>query len=109
MIGIASYFGYAQAHKIDWRRYAQNPKPAEMTAIMRKHMVQVPDKTQMLPGDILHMYFIQAPQHLAMLVWDGLIIHAHKPEGKVRIHSCDKWWIERISGVYRFPELVENN
>lgn len=107
MIGIAQKFKYAQADKINWRRYAQNPKAVEMTQILRSHLIQLQDKQQMLPGDIIHMWFIQAPQHLAMLVWDGMIIHAHKPEGKVRIHSVDKWWLNRISGVFRFPELGE--
>lgn len=102
VIGIAREFGFDKVVGFnEYKAYSKNPNGNEMTLIMKKYLKRILPK-QLLPGDILHFSFIQFPQHVAMFMPNGFIIHAHEPDNKVIYHSLDEWWFSRIAGCYRY-------
>lgn len=54
------------------------------------------------PGDVLLMRISQAPQHVAILSYEGYMIHAYQNIGKVAEHRIDADWKSKIIAVYRF-------
>jgi cell wall-associated NlpC family hydrolase len=60
------------------------------------------DRKNASPGDVLLMRISKAPQHVAILSYDGYIIHAYKNVGKVVEQRIDDFWNSKIVAVYRF-------
>lgn len=54
------------------------------------------------PGDVLLMRIHAAPQHVAILSYDGYMIHAYQNIGKVAEHKLDEIWRRKIVAAYRF-------
>lgn len=54
------------------------------------------------PGDVLLMRIATAPQHVAILSYDGYMIHAYQNVGKVVEQRIDDDWRNKIIAVYRF-------
>ena len=54
------------------------------------------------PGDVLLMRISSAPQHVAILSYNGYMIHAYQNVGKVVEQRIDDDWRNKIIAVYRF-------
>lgn len=54
------------------------------------------------PGDVLLMRIRREPQHLAVYVGDGYMIHSYQTVGKVVEERLAANWSGRILAVYRF-------
>ncbi len=72
---------------------------------MTKYLQKI-NLDDVLPGDILHLSFIQFPQHTVMMMPDGCILHAHEPDKKVIHHRINDWWFSRVAGAYRYRGLA---
>ncbi len=54
------------------------------------------------PGDVLLMRISVAPQHVAIYVGNGYMIHSYSSLGKVVEQRIDDCWKKRIIAAYRF-------
>lgn len=54
------------------------------------------------PGDVLLMRISADPQHIAIMSYNGYMIHAYANVGKVVEQRIDVDWKNRIIAVYRF-------
>jgi cell wall-associated NlpC family hydrolase len=105
VIGIAREFEFDKIVGFDdYKAYTRNPNGHEMARIMKKYLEKI-KLENVLPGDILHLSFLQYPQHVVMLMPDGCIIHAHEPDKKVIHHRLNEWWLKRVMGAYRYRGL----
>lgn len=59
-------------------------------------------KTDAAPGDVLLMRISDAPQHVAILSYNGYMIHAYQSVGTVVEQRIDGVWRSKIIAVYRF-------
>jgi len=64
------------------------------------HLEQIPI-SDMAPADILLMRISKAPQHVAILSYDGYMIHAYQSVGKVVEQRIDDFWRRKIVAAYR--------
>lgn len=55
-----------------------------------------------MPGDVLLMRISAAPQHVAILSYNGFMIHAYQGVGKVVEQRIDDFWKRKIVAAYRF-------
>lgn len=53
-------------------------------------------------GDVLLMRISAAPQHVAIYVGGGYMVHAYQAIGKVAEHRIDELWRRKIVAAYRF-------
>ena len=53
-------------------------------------------------GDVLLMRISKAPQHVAVYVGGGYMVHAYQESGKVAEHRIDDIWLSQIVAAYRF-------
>lgn len=56
----------------------------------------------MAAGDVLLMRISDAPQHVAIYVGVGRMVHAYRAIGKVAEQRIDENWKHKIVAVYRF-------
>lgn len=54
------------------------------------------------PGDVLLMRISTDPQHIAIMSYNGYMIHAYQNVGKVVEQRIDAYWKNKIVAVYRF-------
>lgn len=57
-------------------------------------------------GDVLMMRFDAAPHHVAMLIDDGRIVHAHMRARRCVVQTYSDYWRGKVCAVYRFPGVV---
>lgn len=107
--GVPAYVGVKLGMPFeDVTDYGRLPIPAEMRAVLEKHMVRV-QKSAMQPGDVVWMRIDREPQHLGILgdyKYGGLsLIHATNGIGKDEVveHRLDELWAKRIVAVWSFP------
>ncbi len=107
-IGVARTFGYDKAVGFgDHRNYQRSPNTEEMQTLLTRYLDPI-NKKQALPGDLLHLWFLQRPQHVGFLLPDNMILHAKEERdgsGKVVVHRIDDWWWDRVVSAYRFRGL----
>lgn len=107
-IGVARYFGYDQSVGFtDYKSYKRSPNAREMETLLRMYLDPIA-KNEALVGDLLHLYFLQRPQHVGFLLPNNMILHAKEEadgSGKVVIHSIDEFWWSRVVHAYRFRGL----
>lgn len=107
-IGVARVFGYDHSVGFgDHRNYKRSPNTQEMELLLKRYLDPI-NKRNALPGDLLHLYFIQRPQHIGFLLPDNMILHAkeeHDGSGMVVVHSIDEFWWSRVVSAYRFRGL----
>lgn len=65
------------------------------------HLREVP-RAEMQAGDVLLMRISTAPQHVAVYVGGGFMVHAYQAIGKVVQQRLDESWRNKIIAVYRF-------
>ncbi len=87
---------------MDVSSYSRNPSGMQLIAAVGKHCKPV--YTEPECGDILAFAWQDEPQHLAVYVGGGYIVHAHVVARKVVKHVLDKTWTQRIVGAYRLKE-----
>lgn len=81
--------------------YSIHPRDFEMLNNMNRQLKRVVGEPQ--PGDILLFKFNKYPQHVAVMVEDGYMIHALDPVGRVVKHRFDETWRKRMIGSFEFP------
>ncbi len=106
VIGIARAFGFDKAAGFDeFTGYSKSPDHNVMAEQLQRYLtrISVPDA---LTGDILHFSFIGFPQHVAIKMPGGKIIHAHEPDKRVVHHGLSGFWASRVMGAYRYKGLA---
>jgi cell wall-associated NlpC family hydrolase len=67
----------------------------------QKNLQQI-HSSDMCAGDVLLMRISTAPQHVAIYVGNGYMVHAYQEIGKVAEQRIDDFWRNKIIAVYRF-------
>lgn len=60
------------------------------------------DVNDIEPGDVLLLRITAAPQHVAIYVGGGYMVHAYQTIGKVAEQRIDADWRKKIVAAYRF-------
>lgn len=60
------------------------------------------DRHSAEPGDVLLMRIATDPQHIALMSYEGYMIHAYRQAGKVVEQRIDEMWKNKIVAAYRF-------
>ncbi len=104
LIGVAHELGLSS---FDYLDYGQSPDGDMMTRLLSSHMRHLNSWKDALPGDVLHIAFSakRRPQHLAIVVAPGRIIHAYSSHKKVVEHRLDDDWRLLIRDAYSFFEV----
>lgn len=80
--------------------YAPRPSGLQLVAALRAHCAEVHDEPER--GDILvFSWGGDEPQHLAVFVGEGQIVHAYSAARKCVQHGMDAAWRERITNIFR--------
>lgn len=89
----------------DYTDYSMLPDGYRMQNTLRTYAGKEKSINDMQAGDILLMRFATDPQHLAILVEDGYIIHSYLRMGKV-VKEQVKQYIDnkQVISVFEFPE-----
>lgn len=92
----------------DENDYPRNPGGGRLESAFDKQpeLTRIP-VSEILPGDVLLMRFDGQPQHVAIMVDGGNIVHAYQPSGRVVEHILSAVWQRRIVRAYRFIEMTE--
>lgn len=86
---------------IEMPGYSRYPDPREMIRQLDLHLDRVKIGEQR-GGDVLLLKPTRLPQHLAILTFEGTIIHAIDKERGVSEHRLDEVWTKAIAAVYRY-------
>lgn len=112
LIGVSRKDGYDKKVGFeDIRNYKRMPDSDLMEKTLNACFDRIP-LSEALPADILHLWFLQRPQHVAILLENHYIVHADQtvkklgmPFGGVVVHRMDNWWWSRVVNVYRFRNI----
>ena len=96
-ICVARLCGIPQKDRTD---YPMRPN-GELKGEMDSRLVRVRGEPQ--EGDILLMAFDKEPHHIAILISEGRIVHAHLRARKTVVQSYTDYWRSVTRAVYRFP------
>lgn len=86
----------------DIRGYERTPSALQLIAALREHCDEV---TVAEPGDILVFAWDTEPQHVAVLVEPGYIVHAYAGARRCVKHGLDATWSARVTNVFRLRGL----
>lgn len=95
----------ASAHALgltnfDTRTYGRAPLGDYLLRVCNEQMLR---KRSADPGDVLLMRLSKFPQHFAVLVEPGRIVHSRgEDERVVETNMPDAWW-RRVVGIYSIP------
>lgn len=78
--------------------YGRHPWKDGLENALRANFTSVP-KEQMQPGHVLLFRITRLPQHLAIATDKGMI-HSHSGSPGVVEHGMDRFWADRLIGVY---------
>lgn len=84
----------------DYRYYGRAPLGDTLIRLCDEHMLR---KHVAEPGDVLLMRLSRYPQHFAVLVEPGRIVHARGETGRVVETQMPGSWWRRVVGVYTIP------
>lgn len=98
----------ASAHRLglttfDFRAYGRAPMGDMLTRMCDEQMRRV---RLAQPGDVLLMRLSKYPQHFAVLVEPGRIVHARGESGRVVETQIPGPWWRRVVGVYEMPGVA---
>jgi cell wall-associated NlpC family hydrolase len=98
----------ASAHALgltefDTRAYGRTPMGDFLVRMCNEHMTR---KARAEPGDVLLMRLSKFPQHFAVLVEPGRIVHARGEDGRVVETNIPDAWCRRVVGVYAVPGVA---
>lgn len=93
------------APDFDITGYSRNPQPAVMLGYLNMHVDRVAPGQQR-GGDLLLLMPKRIPQHLALLTFDGKMIHAIDERRGVREHVLDTRRYP-IASVWRYRGLAD--
>lgn len=96
-ICVARICGIPQQDRTDYPMRPNGQLQGEMDA----RLVRVRGEPQ--EGDILLMAFDKEPHHVAILISEGRIVHAHMRARKTIVQSYTDYWRGVTRAVYRFP------
>lgn len=83
---------------VDLKAYTRHPWRDGLVRSLEANFGRVDEPAQ--PGDILLFRYTREPQHLAIATDRG-IIHSHLGVPGVGENAMDKFWSDRLLGVYR--------
>lgn len=87
----------------DFTGYPRTPFDGMLKKMFdEQNRLQQIDAVDAAPGDVLLMRISSAPQHVAILSYDGYMVHAYQNVGKVVEQRIDEDWRNKIIAVYRF-------
>jgi NlpC/P60 family putative phage cell wall peptidase len=79
--------------------YGRRPDGKRLEVALHRHgFVQVEDRRA---GDVLLFRFNRAPQHVALAIGEGAMIHAYAPVGRVVEAGLSESWQHRLCAIYR--------
>ncbi|MGE0410261.1 MAG: NlpC/P60 family protein [Amphiplicatus sp.] len=87
----------------DWTERAQRKGEEPLLAAARRHLVEIPPEARR-PGDVLVFRVARdgPAKHCGVLTAQDRFIHAYA--GREVVESwLNRWWIERLAGVFSFP------
>lgn len=82
----------------DLKAYTRHPWRDGLVRVLSENFTRVDGPAQ--PGDILLFRYTREPQHLAIATDRGMI-HSHLGAPGVVEHDLDKFWADRLLGVYQ--------
>lgn len=83
---------------VDLAGYTRHPWRDGLLRALGSNFTPVSEPPQ--PGDILLFRITREPQHLAIRTDKGMI-HSHAGSPGVVEHGMDRYWTDRLIGVYR--------
>lgn len=92
---------------VDIKGYAKVPDGESLRNALLKGTAKEKAFSEIKEADIILMSFMREPQHLALYLGNGKIIHAYQGAGKVVIHDLDSKWSNRIVSVFQFFNVEE--
>lgn len=102
-IGVAVCVARACGIAVEDRlAYPMRPN-GELQGELESRLVRVRGEPQ--EGDVLMMQLdrMGEPHHIAILVSDNRIVHAHNRAEKVTVQTHSRFWRAAVRGAYRFP------
>lgn len=87
----------------DTRAYGRAPVGEYLTRMSNELMIR---KATADPGDVLLMRLSRFPQHFAVLVEPGRIVHARGEDGRVVETNIPGAWWRRVVGIYAIPGVL---
>ncbi len=90
--------------EFDVNGYPRQGDWQKMKSVLDTYLDRV-DPKRAMGGDVLWLRVGRIPQHLAILTFDGTIIHAVDPRRGVAEHILDARWLAAIVGVWSYRGL----
>lgn len=87
--------------------YDRTPDGESLLAHLNKVLIPI-HVNDVVPGDILIMYFVASPQHIAVLSelnGNTTIIHASLTDKRVTEHIISTEWKQRVIRAYKIPGI----
>lgn len=79
--------------------YSKSPDPLVMGEGLKDHMIEIP-KTNIVPGTVVWIKFLEHPQHVALVTDRDTIIHSYERVGGVVEHRFSRAWRRRVSKAF---------
>lgn len=96
------------ARLVGWRvtdrtDYGRRPDGRALIEGLRAHGGVEVEVEEIEAGDILVFRYDGQPQHVAVALGDGRMVHAFAPAGRVVETEIGLYWRRRLVAVYRMP------
>lgn len=91
--------GFVVRDRLD---YAPRPDGGSLVRALEDHGAARVEEIE--AGDVLLFRYDHQPQHVALAIGEGRLIHAFAPAGRVVETEIGAYWRRRLVGVYRFFE-----
>jgi len=89
----------------DFSSYSRQPHPPTLLKNIKNYFIEI-SEDELLPGDVILFEFVKgAPQHFALYMGGGYIIHSYSTSGGVVHHVLAESWRKHITKFLRFKEL----
>lgn len=91
--------------RTDQRHWAQHAQGEPLLEGLRRHMSRI-DPAEARPGDLLALRWRRGwpASHLALMMGDGIIVHAYEGGAVVRSHLAP--WASHVAAAFAFPGLA---
>lgn len=101
-VGLAVVAASAVGIEIaDSKSYARRPTGASLIDGLTKNSKMIFEAPR--PGDLLVFVLGKNPQHVAIFLGNGRMVHSHSSAGKVVEHDYEATWQRRHVATFRLP------
>jgi hypothetical protein len=125
-VGALDVFG-VPIRRDDYTQYGPQPLDGFVLGEVRRRLLEIPTadiraalalrqpnalpaiRALLSPADVLVLSVPRIPCHVAFVTRLGTsvaMLHAYSGADKVVEHLIDDLWLRRVSGVFRFPEVL---